>query len=135
MSNNMTRAEAYAKIKELDLAKQCVETYGKNFTMCKTDQLIALINKVEKIDSNPKKVEAPITKEEVPSKHKENPKGGTVAPTTGEGCELAIKLVELLCNKGVISRTEAKKLGVEISVPRNTSPYSDDEINNMFKNI
>ena len=128
MSNNMTRAEAYAKIKKLGLAKQCVETYGKNFTMCKTDQLIALINKVEKIDSNPKK-------EEAPSEHKENPKGGTVTPTTEEGCELAIKLVELLCNKGVISQTEAKKLGVEISVPRNTSPYSDDEINNMFKNI
>lgn len=50
---SMTRAEAYEAIKVNDLQKECEFVYGKNFTKCKTEDLIALVNsKAPKITSN-----------------------------------------------------------------------------------
>lgn len=40
----MERKEAYAKIKELNLQEECKKQYGKNFTQCKTDELVSIIN-------------------------------------------------------------------------------------------
>lgn len=42
-SGSMTRAEAYAAIKERGLQEVCKSTYGKNFTQCSTTALIELI--------------------------------------------------------------------------------------------
>ena len=39
----MTRKEVYEKIKALSLQEQCVSKLGKNFTQCKTDDLIDII--------------------------------------------------------------------------------------------
>ena len=39
----MERKEAYEQIKELNLQEECKKKYGKNFTQCKTDELIHLI--------------------------------------------------------------------------------------------
>lgn len=43
-SGAMSRAEAYAEIKRLGLQDVCKYRYGKNFTQCSTDNLIAVIN-------------------------------------------------------------------------------------------
>lgn len=49
----MTRAEAYEAIKANNLQEECEFVYGKNFTTCKTEDLIALVNsKAPKITSN-----------------------------------------------------------------------------------
>lgn len=42
-SGAMSRAEAYAEIKNLGLQKACVDKYGKNFTQCSTNDLFILI--------------------------------------------------------------------------------------------
>lgn len=42
-SGAMSRAEAYSRIKSFGLQKACVDKYGKNFTQCSTNDLIALI--------------------------------------------------------------------------------------------
>jgi hypothetical protein len=42
-SGVMSRAEAYAKIRVMDLGELCKEKYGKNYTQCSTSDLIALI--------------------------------------------------------------------------------------------
>lgn len=42
-SGVMSRAEAYSKIKTWGLQKACMDKYGKNFTQCSTNDLIALI--------------------------------------------------------------------------------------------
>ena len=39
----MTRAEAYSFIKAKNLQAECQKRFGKNFTMCKTSDLISLI--------------------------------------------------------------------------------------------
>ena len=42
-ATNMSRMEAYNAIKSMGLQNACVKKFGKNFTMCKTIDLIALI--------------------------------------------------------------------------------------------
>lgn len=43
-SGVMSRAEAYAHIKSMNLQNACKDKYGKNFTQCSTNDLIELIN-------------------------------------------------------------------------------------------
>ena len=139
-SGAMSRAEAYSKIKSMGLGELCKEKYGKNFTQCSTADLISLI------EANTEKTETP--KEETPDKG-EAPTPETTTPTTSK-CEdvearAAIsKLVEILENNGTIEDYEKEEvlniLGGKVEVastteeykPKSASPYSDDEIDDMF---
>ena len=47
-SGVMSRAEVLTAIKENHLTEECKKVYGKNFTTCKTTDLIALLDKKEK---------------------------------------------------------------------------------------
>lgn len=46
-SGTMSRAEAYAKIKAMNLGNACKVRFGKNFTQCSTNDLIDLITAAE----------------------------------------------------------------------------------------
>ena len=39
----MERKEAYEQIKKLGLQEECKKQFGKNFTQCKTDELVHLV--------------------------------------------------------------------------------------------
>ena len=117
-SGAMSRMEAYAKIKELGLQDECQKKFGKNFTMCKTADLIALIQ------SN----------------------GGECVDTVARAA--ISKLVEILEDNGTIEDYEKEEvlgiLGGEVAVsaapseeykPKSASPYSDDEIDDMFNDM
>ena len=137
-SGAMSRAEAYASIKNMGLQDACVNKYGKNFTQCSTANLISLI------EENTEKVETP-DKEEAPTLE-------TATPATSK-CEdvearAAIsKLVEILEDNGTIEDYEKEEvlniLGGKVEVasttedykPKSASPYSDDEIDDMFAGI
>ena len=128
-SGAMSRMEAYAEIKRRGLQDACLKKFGKNFTMCKTADLIALVqsNGGECVD--------------------------TVAPASNGGecvdtvARAAIsKLVEILEDNGTIEDYEKEKvLGIlegavkvapsEECKPKPASPYSDDEINDMFEGM
>lgn len=47
-SGAMSRAEAYAKVKELGLQDECKKKFGKNFTQCSTDSLVSLVESATK---------------------------------------------------------------------------------------
>lgn len=47
IESGMTRSEAYSKIKDLDLAEAIKDKYGKNYTIVKTEDLIAEVEKAE----------------------------------------------------------------------------------------
>ena len=47
-SGAMSRAEAYAKVKELGLQDECKKKFGKNFTQCSTDSLVSLVESTTK---------------------------------------------------------------------------------------
>ena len=149
----MSRAEAYSTIKSMGLQNACVKKFGKNFTMCKTIDLIALIqsNGVAKPASVAPKAEA--KKEEKVETPVNTPKASApVAPASNGGecvdtvARAAIsKLVEILEDNGTIKYYEEEEvldiLEGEVAVsaepseeykPKSASPYSDDEIDDMF---
>ena len=146
----MSRAEAYSAIKSMGLQDACVKKFGKNFTMCKTADLIALIQsngapKAEAKDETKKeeKVEAPVNTPEVSAPVAPASNGGECVDTVARAA--ISKLVEILEDNGTIEDYEKEKvldiLGGEVAVaaapseeykPKSASPYSDDEIDDMF---
>lgn len=147
-ATNMSRMEAYNAIKSMGLQNACVKKFGKNFTMCKTIDLIALIQ------SNGAAKPAPIApKAEAKKEEKvETPVNTPKAPASNGGecvdsvARAAIsKLVEILEDNGTIKYYEEEEmldiLEGEVAVsaepseeykPKSASPYSDDEIDDMF---
>lgn len=137
----MSRAEAYSVIKSMGLQDDCVKKFGKNFTMCKTADLIVLIQS----NSAPK----PTPKAEAKKEEKvETP----VAPASNDGecvdtvARIAIsKLVGILRDNGTIEdyeeeevintlggKAELNEAPSEECETELASSYSDDEVNDMF---
>lgn len=153
-SGAMSRMEAYNAIKSMGLQGACVDKFGKNFTMCKTADLIALIQSNSTSETAPKaeaKIEA--KKEEKVEMSVNIPEvSAPVAPASNDDecvdtvARAAIsKLVEILENNGTIEDYDKEEvlniLGGEVTVstasseeykPKSTSSYSDDEIDDMF---
>ena len=147
-SGAMSRTEAYNAIKSMGLQNACVKKFGKNFTMCKTIDLIALIQ------SNGVAKPAPVApKTEAKKGEKvETPVNAPVAPASnGDECVDTVaraaisKLVEILEDNGTIKYYEEEEMldilegKVAVSTepseeykPKSASPYSDDEIDDMF---
>lgn len=149
----MSRIEAYNAIKSMGLQDACIKKFGKNFTMCKTTDLIALIQSNGASEPAPVAPKAEAKKEEKVETPANTPKANTpVAPASSDGgyvdtvARAAIsKLVEILEDNGTIEDYEKEEvlgiLGGEIAVsaapseeykPKSASPYSDDEIDDMF---
>lgn len=118
-SGAMSRMEAYAEIKRRGLQDACLKKFGKNFTICKTADLIALVQ------SNGASIPAP------------------VAPAS-LGCE-CVDTVARAAIRQLVEILEDKILdilggAVEVAPseeykPKSASPYSDDEINDMFEGM
>lgn len=156
-SGAMSRTEAYNAIKSMGLQDACVKKFGKNFTMCKTADLIALVQNngaTKPAPATPKaetkaetkkkeKVEAPVNTPKVSASVAPASKGGKCVDIVAR---TAInKLVEILEDNGTIEEYEKEEvlgiLGSEVAVsaapseeykPKSASPYSDDEIDDMF---
>lgn len=125
----MSRTEAYSAIKSMGLQDTCIKKFGKNFTMCKTADLIALVQ------SNGASKPAPVA----PASN-----GGECVDTVARAA--ISKLVEILEDNGTIEYYEKDEvldiLGGAVEVapseeykPKSASPYSDDEINDMFEGM
>lgn len=151
-ATSMSRLEAYSAIKSMDLQDACIKKFGKNFTMCKTADLIALVQ------SNSASKPAPKTEAKAETKKEEKVEAPVNTPVTsissGSVCVDAVaraaisKLVEILEDNGTIEDYEKEEvlsiLGGKIAVsaapseeykPKSASPYSDDEIDDMFAGI
>ena len=140
-ATTMSRAEVYSAIKSMGLQDACVKKLGKNFTMCKTVDLIALVqsSSASKPASAAPKAEAKKEGEvKVPASN-DNECVDTVARAA------ISKLVVILEDNGTIEDYEKEEvlgiLGSEVAVsaapseeykPKSASPYSDDEIDDMF---
>ena len=140
-ATNMSRMEAYNAIKSMGLQNACVEKFGKNFTMCKTADLIALVQdySASKPASVAPKAEAKAEeKVEAPASN-----GGEYVDT--EARAAISRLVVILEDNGTIEDCEKEEvlgiLGGKVAVsaapseeykPKSASPYSDDEIDDMF---
>lgn len=112
---DMSRADAYAAIKAQGLQKECVKRFGKNFTMCKTADLVALIN--EKSVSN------------------------TAGCVDTKARAALSRLLTILTDNDVLDDDEAEEIEDILDdkattsddcKPSSESSYSDDEIDRMF---
>ena len=128
---DMSRADAYAAIKANGLQEECVKRFGKNFTMCKTTDLIALVNK----KSTPKPA---------PAKKGEAKEQTSTTKCVDTKVRAALsRLLIILEDNGTLDEDEAEEIDgilsgrVEVAAPEaykssSVSPYSDDEIDRMF---
>lgn len=149
-ATNMSRMEAYNAVKSMGLQDACVKKFGKNFTMCKTADLIALIQSNSTSKPTPKtetkkeeKVETPVNTPEASALVVPASNGGECVDTVARAA--ISKLVEILEDNGTIEDYEKEKvisiLGGKVAVsaepseeykPKLASPYSDDEIDDML---
>lgn len=147
----MSRAEAYNAIKSMGLQDACVKRFGKNFTMCKTADLIALVE--DSKDAAPAALKAE-PKVEAKAEEKavvETPAQAPAAPANDGQCVDTVaraaisKLIDILEDNGTIEDDEKEEvldiLGGTVTAPstsseeykpKSASPYSDDEIDGMF---
>ena len=141
----MSRSEVYNAIKSMGLQDACVKRFGKNFTMCKTANLIALVEDSKDAPKAEPKVEAKAEEKAVV----ETPAQAPAAPANDGQCVDTVaraaisKLIDILEDNGTIEDDEKEKvldiLGGEVAAapseeykPKSASPYSDDEIDDMF---
>lgn len=113
-SGAMTRSEAYDAIKANGLQAACVVKFGKNFTMCKTQDLIDLIESQGKKEA--KAPTATTTAKKAAKKHvaeakkEETAPVAPAAPASGN-CEEALKaLVEDLYGNDTIEEDTYDKV-------------------------
>lgn len=144
-SGATSRMKIYDEIRKLGLQDACLRKFGKNFTMCKTADLSALIQSSIASKPTPATLKAEAKKNEMSI-------NTPVAPASNGGecvdivARAAInKLLEILENIGTIEYYEKEEvrsiLEGEVIVttatseeykPKSASPYSDDEIDDMF---
>lgn len=153
-SGAMSRAEAYAAIKDNNLQEECVKKFGKNFTICKTADLIFLIERAGKkaaLASAPKAEKpapTPVKEEKVEETPvcADTPKAETPTEVVDTKARAAIsRLVEILydadhiddCKREEVLDILGGKAVIAVASykenkPSIESPYSDSEIDEML---
>lgn len=139
-SGAMTRSEAYDAIKANGLQGACLVKFGKNFTMCKTQDLIDLIESQGKKEAKvealaPASVAKKTAKKPVAEAKKEE--AAPVAPAASGNCEQALKaLVEDLYGNDTIEEdTYDKVMGLlngGVSEAPASEKMSKRDIDDMF---
>ena len=143
-ATNMSRMEAYNAIKSMGLQDACVKKFGKNFTMCKTSDLIALVQSNGVANPAPAAPKTEAKKEEkVSAPVASESNGGECVDTVARAA--IHRLVVILEDNGTIEDYEKEEvigiLGSKVAVsvapseehkPKLASPYSDDEIDDML---
>lgn len=135
-SGAMTRAEVYSAIQEMDLQDECKRKFGKNFTMCKTSDLVSLIeSKTTSEPATPKAKSVEVAAEPAPIVECVDIQARaaltTLVNTLYEEDAIMYTTRDEILNilKGSTSTvSEDYKLG-------GIAPYSDDEINDMFRGM
>ena len=134
-SGAMSRAEAYNAIKARGLQDECVKRFGKNFTMCKTQDLIDLLGegapaKEEKKETVKEKAEK---KEVVKEPVKEEKSEVTASSEGNVAGAMEILLEDLygsdVIEEGTYDRAMAVLKGTSYEAPEK---MSRSEINKMF---
>lgn len=134
-SGAMSRAEAYNAIKARGLQDECEKRFGKNFTMCKTQDLIDLLGEGAPAKEEKKEVvkEKPAKKEVVKNPVKEEKPEVTATSEGNVAGALEVLLEDLYVNdtieEATYNRAMAELKGTDYKKPEK---MSRSEINKMF---
>lgn len=130
-SGAMSRAEAYNAIKARGLQDECVKRFGKNFTMCKTQDLIDLLGEGSSKPA-PVREKKEVVVEEKATKEVEIPKESSIPEGNVAGA-LEV-LLEGLYGSDTIKETTYNRAMAELKGTDYKKPekMSRSEINKMF---
>lgn len=133
-SGAMSRAEAYNAIKARGLQDECVKRFGKNFTMCKTQDLIDLLGEGSPVKEEKKEVVKEKAAKEVKETKEEEVKPKVTATSEGNVAGALEVLLEDLYGSDVI---EEGTYDMAMAVLKDTTykapeKMSRSEINKMF---
>lgn len=133
-SGAMSRAEAYNAIKARGLQDECVKRFGKNFTMCKTQDLIDLLGEGSPVKEEKKEVVKEKAAKEVKETKEEEVKPKVTATSEGNVAGALEVLLEDLYDSDVIEEgtydgAMAVLKGTTYKAPEK---MSRSEINKMF---
>lgn len=138
-SGAMSRAEAYNAIKAKGLQSECVKRFGKNFTMCKTQDLIDLLGEGSAKAAPVKEEKKEVVKEKAAKKEvakeavKEEEPVVTATSNGNVAGALEVLLEDLygsdVIEEGTYDRAMAVLKGTTYSAPEKMSKA---EINKMF---
>lgn len=140
-SGAMSRMEVYAEIKKMGLQDACLKKFGKNFTMCKTVELIALVE-----ENRGPKEETPIASK-IASKEEQPAQDNNCVDVAARAA--ITKMAEILEENGYLEEYEKEEIldilgGAIFTVPveddgqdepQSESPYSNSEIDDMFNGM
>lgn len=119
-SGAVNRKEIYNSIKEYHLEDACIRKYGKNYTLCKSEDLLKLVEEHHGSTSK-----------------KEAPKGDLEKEVTSSKTSIKC-LLDSLVDAEILEREEAtntlngKHFSNTAKPKKELSTYSDDEIDEMF---
>lgn len=133
-SGAMSRAEAYNAIKARGLQDECVKRFGKNFTMCKTQDLIDLLGEGSPVKEEKKEVVKEKATKEVKETKKEEEKPVVTATSEGNVAGALEVLLEDLYGSDVIEEGTYDRIMAVLKGTTYKAPekMSKAEINKMF---
>lgn len=133
-SGAMSRAEAYNAIKARGLQDECVKRFGKNFTMCKTQDLIDLLGEGSPVKEEKKEVVKEKATKEVKETKKEEEKPVVTATSEGNVAGALEVLLEDLYGSDVIEEGTYDSIMAVLKGTTYKAPekMSKAEINKMF---
>ena len=136
-SGAMSRMEVYAEIKKMGLQDACHKKFGKNFTMCKTADLIALIEESKGSKGSKEEVVDTLTQEKKPKQDSNCVDVAARAAIT--------RMAGILEGNGYLEEYEKEEIlnalgGAVFTAsidgePQSKSPYSNSEIDDMFNGM
>ena len=135
----LDRKAIIEEIKAKNLTEVVKKTYGKNYTNCKTEDL----EKILSINNNSAPKEAPAKKETVETKSNTSVPNDTEYITKAQLKEVITGLVEEMKYVGIDSSDEINIDNISIigdvsssnSKKEDDSPYSSNELDDMFKDM
>lgn len=133
------RKSIIAEIKAKNLTEVVKQTYGKNYTNCKTEDL----EKILSMNNNSVPKEAPVKKETVETKSNTSVPNDTEYITKAQLKEVITGLVEEMKYVGMDYSDKINIDNISIisdvsssnSKKENNSPYSSNELDDMFKDM
>ncbi|WCF58701.1 hypothetical protein PhiCrAssBcn17_99 [Bacteroides phage PhiCrAssBcn17] len=133
-SGAMSRAEAYNAIKARGLQNECVKRFGKNFTMCKTQDLIDLLGEGAPVKEEKKEVVKEKATKEVKETKKEEEKPVVTATSEGNVVgALEVLLEDLYVSDVMEEDTYNRAMAVlKGKIYKAPEKMSRSEINKMF---
>ena len=133
-SGAMSRAEAYNAIKARGLQDEYVKRFGKNFTMCKTQDLIDLLGEGSPVKEERKEVVKEKAAKEVKETKEEEVKPEVTATSEGNVAGALEVLLEDLYGSDVIEEGTYDRAMVVLKGTTYKAPekMSRSEINKMF---